>query len=211
MDKKLIERIKKMFALANCEGAAEGEAENAMRMANKLMEKYNLSSIDLHNSEDITIKFEDGTRWNWKRQIFNAIAELYSCECFREGSEQMLIVGTESDSVTASIVIHGLIDSIEKAGIGKGTAFRNGAALSIVAQCNDIIKERRQSTEKVAGTGLVLADVYDAKLDRARDFMYSNIKGLKSSSVRMNSSKEGVEFGRTLNPHARVSNKKALN
>ena len=124
MDKKLIERIKKMFALANDKGAAEGEAENAMRMANKLMEKHNLSHIDLHNSEDITIKFEDGTKFNWKRQIYNAVAKVYSCGFFIQGQDQCLIVGTDSDTVTASIVIHGLIDSIDKAGKGKGIAFK---------------------------------------------------------------------------------------
>ncbi|MBW1849370.1 MAG: DUF2786 domain-containing protein [Deltaproteobacteria bacterium] len=40
MNSKLIDKIKKMFALANDAGAAKGEAENAMRMANKMMERH---------------------------------------------------------------------------------------------------------------------------------------------------------------------------
>ena len=82
MNDKIIERIKKMFALATNEGAAPGEAENAMRMANKLMEKYSLSALDLHTQEEITIKFGEKAHNTWKKsytiQFQKFMVALYS-------------------------------------------------------------------------------------------------------------------------------------
>lgn len=210
MNNKLIEKIKKMFALANCEGAAPGEADNAMRMANKLMEKHNLSSIDLHTKEELTIKFEDGTSSKWIQQLYHSVSKVYSCGFFVNGKENCLIVGTESDTITASIVIHGLIDSINRAGKGKGIAFKNGASLELVRQCDQIIRERNNSVEKVVGTGLILADVYDAKYNRVKDYMNKNLN-LTTKASSMKTNEEGKAYGASLNPHARMSNRKALN
>lgn len=212
MEERLIEKIKKLFALANNEGAAPNEAENALRMANKLMEKHNLSSIDLHNKEDLTIKFEDGTRNQWARQIYASVAKVYSCGCFRQGSEQMLLVGTVSDTMTASIVANGLIDNINRAGKGKGVAFKNGAMFEVLGQCERIIQERADNREVIPGHGLVLADVYKSKADRVREYMDTNLNLSTSRASRLNSSDEGREYGRTLNPHAQVGGgQKSLN
>ncbi len=211
MENKLIEKIKKMFAMANHANSNPGEAENAMRMANKLMEKHNLSAMDLHNKEDITIKFEDGSRNNWVRHLYNAVAKVYSCGFFIQGSDQCLIVGTESDTVTASIVAHGLIDSINRAGKGNGIAFKNGASLELVRQCNEIIRARQKSTEVHEGTGLVLADVYDDKFARAQDFMNKNLNLSSGRRCNMKSNEAGRAYGASLNPNAHLSNKRALN
>lgn len=43
MEDKIINRIKKMLALANDAAAAEGERDNAMRMAYNLLAKHNLT------------------------------------------------------------------------------------------------------------------------------------------------------------------------
>ena len=176
MDKKIIERIKKMFTLANDKGASLGEAENAFRMANKLMEKHNLSSMDLHNKEDLIFKFEDGSIHSWVNTLYSSISELYSCYTFRQGKHQRLIIGTESDCTTVSIIVHGLIDSIKNAGKNKGIAFKNGASFEIADQCNTIIEERRENTEIHAGSGLVLADIYDSKFSRSEEFAKSLVK-----------------------------------
>lgn len=212
MEERLIEKIKKLFALANNEGAAPNEAENALRMANKLMEKHNLSSIDLHNKEDLTIKFEDGTRDRWIRQIYLAVSKVYSCGFFRQGTENCLLVGTVSDATTASIVANGLIDNINRAGKGKGVDFKNGAMFEVIEQCDTIIQERDNNKEVIPGHGLVLADVYQAKLDRVQEYMDTNLNITFRKSASMRFSNEGREYGRTLNPHAQVGGgQKSLN
>lgn len=40
-----IEKINKLFNLANNSGATEGEKQNALEMANKLAKKYNIEEI----------------------------------------------------------------------------------------------------------------------------------------------------------------------
>lgn len=209
MNERLLERIKKMFTLANDPGAAEGEAENAMRMANKLLEKHNLNIADLHTSDAVTIKFEDGVRNVWVKHLYNCIAPVYSCGFFVQGSEQCLLVGTESDTVTASIVIHGLIENINRAGKGKGVGFKNGAVMEISRQCKEIIVARKASPV-ISGTGLVLSKVYDAKYDKVREMMESLNLG-KGRRNNMTTTNEGRAYGATLNPHAHMSNRKALN
>ncbi len=210
MNDKIIERIKKMFALATNEGAAPGEAENAMRMANKLMEKYSLSALDLHTQEEITIKFGEKAHNIWKRFIYNSVAKVYGCVVFFD-NKKPTIVGTLSDATTAKIVAESLISSIERK--GKGVPFCNGAADEIVKQCDQIIADRKKDFEKIPGTELVLADIYDSKIAKA-DAAMRDMINVKTSKVTTNGlSDAGREYGKTLNPHARVngSGQKALN
>lgn len=211
MNDKIIERIKKMFALANDDGAAAGEAENAMRMANKLMERHALSAIDLHTNEEIRMSFEPYHRNAWSKQVYNSIAELYSCEFISHGTRRNLIIGADSDSRTASIVARALIENIERAGEGERVAFRNGAALEIVRQCDAIMESRKNNPETVVGTGLVLCDVLDAKLERAKQFMHAEFGVITQTSSRMQSNEKGRAYGATLSPNAHLSNRKALN
>lgn len=210
MNEKIINRIKKMFALANDEGAAEGEAENAMRMANKLLEKYNMDVADLHTSERVTINFEGNVQQVWMKHLYNCVAPVYSCGFFTQNSKHGILVGTESNLVTASIVINGLIQNIKRAGKGKNTGFKNGAVIEIARQCAEIIAARKASPV-ISGTGLVLSAIYDAKMDKVNEFMDKkfNLETQKGRSIT--TTQEGRAYGSTLNPHAHMSNKRALN
>ena len=211
MNEKIINRIKKMFALANNEGATPGEAENAMRMANNLLEKYNLQMMDLHTQEDMSIRIRDYNSASWVKQVNIAVSEIYSCVFFMSKSNYTF-VGTESNLVTCMIVSESIITNINKAGKGKGADFRNGAALELVRQCREIMSARRASTE-TTGTGIVLSAVYDKEMDRSEKFIKEmlNINLTTGRSNRMKSSQAGRDYGSTLNPHAHLSNKKALN
>lgn len=212
MDKneKIINKIKKMFALANDDGAAQGEAENAMRMANKMMEKHMLTSIDLHTSERISIDFIDAQRYVWIRQLYNAVCPVYSCSMFLHGKEYVL-VGTESNMVTVGIVVDGLIKSIKRASKGKGVEFANGAMLEIAKQCRQLIADRANSYEVAPGSGLVLADIYKTKMDLVQEFMDRKFNLTSGRRSSMNGNSAGRAYGATLNPHANLSNRKALN
>lgn len=212
MEQKLIDKIKKMFALANDEGAAPGEIENALRMANKLMEKHNISSFDLHTQEEVIAKFCKGSKFIWVGQLYKAVAKVYSCSVFKSGTDRIVMVGAEGDAVTAKIVIEGLIESINRAGKGKGIAFKNGATSSLIRQCMDIVKNRKTENVKIPGTELALTDIYEQKYRNAVEFMNGmcNLTSGKARSQR--ASQEGLDYGNTLNPFARVGSKtKALN
>lgn len=211
MDDKIINRIKKMFALANNEGAAKGEAENAMRMANKLMEKYELRNIDLHTNDTFTIEMVDASRNVWVRHLYHAVAPVYSCQMFNYGKNFYTLVGTESNLVTACIVIDGLVKNIKRASKGKDVRFANGAMLEVAKQCREIIANRRVETEKVPGTELSLVDIYDEKARLLQEFMDEKFNLTKGKRSNMSASSEGRAYGKGLNPHANLSNRRALN
>jgi hypothetical protein len=44
----ILEKVKKLLALANDKGATEGERDNALRMAHGMLAKHNLDMSDLH-------------------------------------------------------------------------------------------------------------------------------------------------------------------
>jgi len=69
-------KIAKLLQMTADRGCSEGEADNAMRLANKLMEEYRLTALDCAN----TVRGIGGTGRSpslWKSAIFIAIAELY--------------------------------------------------------------------------------------------------------------------------------------
>jgi len=210
MEQKIIERIKKMFALANDKGAAKGEADNAMRMATKLLERHNLSMIDLHVTDDISIKFEEGAINPWIRQVYSVVSRLYGCTYFYSSQQKTnYIVGTESDRVTASLVIQYLVEDIKKAGKGQGIDFKNGASLELAKTCHILMTERADSLETTE-TGLALVDIYRTKIDLAQAYMDEKLNLGKGRKANMRSSEAGRSFGRGLSPNARMSNKVAI-
>lgn len=53
-----IEKINKLFNLANNSGATEGEKQNALEMANKLAKKYNIGVEKKREYEYICYEFK---------------------------------------------------------------------------------------------------------------------------------------------------------
>lgn len=212
MNDKIISRIKKMFALANNTGATDGEAENAMRMANKMLEKYNLSMVDLHTEEAVGIKFESGQTSPWIRTVYNAVSKVYGCTYFYNPRQKCnYIVGTESDRISASFIIGQLIGDIKRAGKGHGADFKNGASLELARKCG-LIEEERRLSNLTTETGIALLDVYKQKVNLAQDHMDDNLNLGRSKRTTMTSSQAGRNFGRGLSTSARLKNNvKALN
>jgi len=81
--KAVIEKIKKVLALA--QSNSEAEAETAMRMAHDLLKKYNLTMDQVN---DIEIDFvnevaEEGSRArNWKKFLIEAVAKYNFCGAY---------------------------------------------------------------------------------------------------------------------------------
>lgn len=84
MNKKAaIEKIKKCLALSNSDN--EHEAENALRQAQLLMEKYNIDDEDMLAAEATEAHAKSGAQnkpaeWEW--QLASTIASLFGCEYF---------------------------------------------------------------------------------------------------------------------------------
>ena len=214
MNDKIIERIKKLFALGS-NNPNENEAKSAMRMARKLLDKHNLSMYDLKQEDEVGIKLEDYKNVPWVRIVYDSISRLYDCKHLIDKAakpNKHLIIGREGNRITASIVIHYILKEIEWHGAGMGSGFRNAAAFEIREIVNKILAERNASKEEVMlGTGLVPMDIYLKSLQDNEDWINSHLGGYNKAtktSVRVNS--EGIAVGKNINLGARLSNKIAI-
>ena len=214
-NERLLDKIRKLFALANCEGATENEAKTALRMANKLLDKHSINTIDLADEREVSITFLplEG-RQAWMSTIINGVARLYDCRYFRDmnwDTPKHVLVGTSANRMTASIVIEQLVGQFRRETKGKNNSYKVSAANALYWTCDGILKERKGSTEPVvAGTGLIPLDMIKrAEIDN-QDFLDTQIGKLgKSNNSKAAHSAEGAAYGKGLNPGARVSGSSA--
>jgi len=215
MENKLKEKIKKLFALAG-NNPNQHEADNAMRMARKLMDKHNVSMYELGDTEAVCVTFNDGVNMPWLRVSYQAVSKLYDCVYLLDkqwSPAKHVLVGTESNRTTTGIVLEYVLSSIRETGKGKGAGFRNAMAQGVYQQVLDIITERsKNKTEVIPGTGLVLADVSNKAMRDVQDWIKENIQGVKSGK-RANHSfdKRGFQAGMDMNLGPRLSNRRAIN
>ena len=205
---RIIEKIRKLFALANDKGASGNEAENALRMANKLLAKHSLEMVQLAESDAVFCSFQDyNIKYPGSKIAIGAICRLYNCRVIFDMNwtpAKTLIIGTGSNRVTAIIVIEQLLDQIKKECAGKNAAFKTGAAIGLSDVCQRIIDERKEdTTEIIPGTGLMPIDQMKQQEIAVNEFVESNFKNLRASR-RTKGSAEGRKYGHGLNPGARV-------
>ena len=119
-NEKTIGRIRKLLAMADKEsGASDQERETALRRANSLMDKYNVSMMDV--SEDARGEDErncesiaTGTV-KWKAAVISVIGKLYGVFVYRTTGRDgcTFFVGRESSRVAVRYISEYLIRSIE--------------------------------------------------------------------------------------------------
>lgn len=85
VDQKIIDRIQKLLSLARDGGATEGEADNAMKIAERIMLDNNLSmaQIEMNGGAATEKRLKEQTKgkanYRWQRWIMAAIAEANFC------------------------------------------------------------------------------------------------------------------------------------
>jgi hypothetical protein len=212
-EERIIQKIRKLFALAANDGATGNESENALRMANALLAKHSIEKHRLHDPDQVFASFCDyPISQDWVKQVVGTIARFYNCRPIFDYNWQpakTLVIGTTSNRLTAMIVIDQLLDQIKRDSRGKGIAFKNGAAFGLYETCKKIMDARNAETgndEVIPGTGLTIIDIEKQQKIDVDAFINSNFKHLTSSRRRAKSvSAEGRAYGQGLNPGARVT------
>lgn len=169
---KIIDRVKKMLALGNNEGATEAERETALRMAYNLLAKHNLTMSDLP-SDQIEAREKTCVTLSadkWARNVANSAAELFFCSYHYQrtntsGKDHHFFVGKQSNVVTAQHVAEYLIRSIKKEATKRyqsptspyGRSFCVGAMRAIHTRVQAMVKDE---VESAPGTALVLANLH---------------------------------------------------
>jgi len=207
-NEKIVDKIRKLFALAG-NNPSEAEADLAMTMARKLLDKHSLSMSDLADtSGEVDEELLNIPSTEWARMLCYSIAKLYDAQVLlrtmRRGQRaKLFIIGNEANRVTATIVIESVLAQIQRKAKGKGNSFRVGASYGVSLQVDRIIAERADQ-EVVVGTGLLPIDL-TTKAMRDIDEFLSNIANLSYHTSKMrNASREGVNFGSNVSLSPRV-------
>lgn len=199
---KIISRVRKLLALANDERAAEGERDNALRMAHATLAKHNLSMAQVSEQESRVFQTFRGKNQPWTRSTANSIAGLFFCKYFyrNQGSYcEHNFIGKESNAVTAKEIAEFVIKSIlsEANRLSKfepnpnvwWTQFCKGAANQIWHRCDQLRKDAEKASEQAptttsTGTALVLASLYQTEMQGNEDFLAAQGLRLKAAASR---------------------------
>lgn len=100
--KKILERLRKLFALGSSPN--QHEAEAAMAKANEIMQEYQIGMSDVDMAaegsvtrEDVVVAKGDGVK-NWVVSLGRAAAELYDGDCaWHYDKRKMTFIGTPTD------------------------------------------------------------------------------------------------------------------
>ena len=230
MEDKIINRIKKMLALANDAGATEGERDNALRMAYNLLAKHNLTmaTVEGHtNEEKREKKAEQFYGRPWALVVAQAVAKLFFCEYFymRSSTKNHVyhyFVGKESNSVTALEMAKYLVESLRKESnrrmreLGENVTWRRsfatGAANRIRSRVNEL-KAEASAPAVSTGTSLVLASLYDTEREANQLWLKEAGVSLRTAASRAKNSVDpgaytrGQRYGDSLNLNRQLESK----
>lgn len=204
---KIIERVQKMLNLGRDKGASQGERDNAMRMVQAYLAKYNLdmetvegtmSSKDRKKQEE-----QGGPRTHHVHTFFGrpwacnaaiSVADLCFCGYLYRSARmskdcQHLFIGRTANAITAAYLAEYVVRSIYREGKKRQRdeyrdnpwflSFAWGAAIEIQKRVVEL--KKRHDINGSSGKELVLADYYDQ--ERAANREYQNVAFPKLKSA----------------------------
>jgi len=188
---KILSRIRKMLTLANDPGAAEGERDNALRMAHATLAKYNLALSEVKAADGTAPETEPRVQTEghkapghvWVRTVYHAVSKAYFCMYFTIRNPASVsnrfhyFVGRESNAISAREVGSFLCASIQREAsrrqrdLGEDGAYHrsfcNAASIQIYRRCEEMMQAglaaEGKGSGKAPGTAIVLASLYDSE------------------------------------------------
>jgi len=163
---RLLERVRKLFAMAQQSDASPHEAEIALRRCQSLMSKFGISEADLHTSEFGSAEFTNGrTIPSHVKFLASAVAQLHDVLFVRGDAGFAEFRGFDVDAKVARMTLEYLTDAVERAlasrkragdfPAGRSAAYdyRLGFATQVNKRVREIIKERKLAEQSNAGSG----------------------------------------------------------
>jgi len=211
----ILARVKKMLALAANDAATEGERDNALRMAQAYLTKYNLSMSQVQESGITRIRDKVTTKGSeWPRECCSGIADLFFCFYYShrhgDGTIDHYFAGQAHNVVTAQGMATYVISSIVRESLKQENAqkveaafsgnkaykpdkdfiqsFRSGAAIALNAKCRALRleAEKADAMQKPTGTAMVLASYYVQERNANDSFLQSQGVRLVQIGTRHN-------------------------
>lgn len=180
MTERIIDRIRKMLAIANDLAATEEERDTALNMAYKTMAKYNLEIGDIKEKETGEPREAheyQGFSFPFAREVCNSVADLFFCfylSSYKVNGTQQIhrFIGRASNVATAMVMADYIIKSIMKEGrklykqntSPECRSFCIGAARKLATRVA-AMRAAAEAENRGTGTCIVLADYYKSELE----------------------------------------------
>src|ERR1700737_951902 len=113
---KLLAKIKALLAKTVANGCTEAEAMDALEMAQRMMEEYEVTETDLQfGAEQAQMdKREQDDRDRIREYLATAVGQFCQCEVWRGGHESITFCGLPSDTVFAHWLLDTLADFVKR-------------------------------------------------------------------------------------------------
>lgn len=223
MSEKILDRVRKLLALANDAAATENERDNALRMAHGMLAKHNLAMADVTDREAMEGREELETQtygMKWCRGVARSVARMFFCTVFigRKINGTKLtyhFVGKQSNVVTAALMTEYLIKSILKECRSRykenlspeSRSFATGAEFRLWQRVEKILASGGEDLEP--GTGLVVVELY--KTEKAANEAFIQAKGTKlvpfgkrGKPAKAGAFSAGMKFGDSLGLNGQI-------
>lgn len=222
---RVLDKIKKLLAMANDERGNDQERETAMRQAYSLLAKHSLDleSYDALQKEqfDPRVRHEvEGWSMGWSRQVHHTIGKLFMCSYLYgrkiNATKQMhLFFGRTSNVMTASYMATYVVNSILKEGCKlygsnlcpETRQFATGAWMALERRVDEMIKEGVIDQE--SGERALVPVSLREQETRDNEAMWENMQIKSGRSVKVNTStsaaRNGAAYGSKINLNAQVA------
>lgn len=205
-EEKILDRVRKLLALANDERGNETERETALRQAHAMLSKHglDLAAVEAHEREklDPRGRFQtEGWSMGWTRQVRQSIARLFMCVYVVGGKvngtkERAYFIGRESNATTAMYMSTYVIENILKEGrrlykhnlSPETRSFAQGCASRLRQRVHEMIAAKAKEADATPGNAIALVALAQLEEDANREFMSSwATKTMRSRSVAVDS------------------------
>lgn len=218
MSEKIIDRIRKMLALANDLAATEHERDTALNMAYKTMTKYNIdmATVGQKETQEVRDSYEyHGFSFPFAKDIAYTVADLFFCfylSSYKINGTQMVhrFIGKESNAATAMVMTDFIIKSVMKEGrklykqntSPECRSFCLGAARRLSQRVKEL-KAEAMNQQTNMSTALVVVSMYESELfdneQMAKQKHDYKIVKHRQSKVQLDAYRKGDEFGKSIN------------
>lgn len=227
---KVLEKVQKLMNLAENKGASEQEMETALRQAQKMLLRHNLTmemAKEFGGSKEPTeqVKEQIITFRNrpWVRTVMNAIAKLYFCRVItymgdRRTNTRFAFVGRISNVRTASLMAGFVVSAIltnarkERRRLGEKSAFESSFCLGAARRIGIRVMEMLDSDEMSTGMSLMVVDVTEQENQEFVTAMFpegtSMIKTKSRGATNMNGYSKGDRYGNKIGLNNQLENEK---
>lgn len=224
---KVLDRIRKLLAMANDERGNEHERATALRQAHSLLTRHGLDLMDLdaleREQQDPRGRFqEDGWSAVWARLVYAAIGDLFLClhlytppHKTNTRKQTHVFIGRASNAATAFYMANYVVESIRKearrakAEYGADTrSFCMGSAHRILERIRVMVDARAETSGVGGKYAVALVDLAESEQAANWDFASEwNVRQrtAKASGLNRQDYQAGREFGDSVGLNVQVA------